>query len=80
MMRAVRLAGWFLTIVGILWGIYGGSQVVLGVILAIKSPHETGHLSGALSGTALFAAAAMVAWGGRRLRTSGMRAGARRRH
>ena len=70
-MKALRLAGWFLTIVGVLWAVYGGSQVVLGVMLAVKSPHETGHLAGALSGAALFVAAALVAWGGRRLRMSG---------
>ena len=78
-MKTLRIAGWFLTIVGVLWAIYGGAQVVLGVILAIKSPQETGHLTGALSGTALFAAAALVAWGGRRLRMAGVRAGERRR-
>ena len=70
-MKGLRLAGWFLTIVGLLWAVYGGAQVVLGVMLAVKSPQETGHLSGALSGAALFVAAALVAWGGRRLRMSG---------
>jgi hypothetical protein len=40
-------------------------------MLAVQSPQETGHLAGALSGAALFAAAALVAWGGRRLRLSG---------
>jgi hypothetical protein len=70
-MKVLRWGGWFLTIVGVLWAIYGGSQVVLGVMLAVQSPQETGHLAGALSGAALFAAAALVAWGGRRLRLSG---------
>jgi hypothetical protein len=79
MMKALRVAGWFLTIVGVLWAIYGGAQLVLGVILAVRSPQETGHLSGALSGAVLFAAAAMIAWGGRRLRTSGLRPGAAQR-
>jgi heme A synthase len=69
-MKPLRLAGWFLTIVGVLWAVYGGAQVVLGLMLAVKSPQETGHLAGALSGAALFAAAALVAWGGRRLRMS----------
>jgi hypothetical protein len=74
-MKALRVAGWFLTIVGVLWAIYGGSQLVLGVILALKSPQETGHLTGALSGAALFVAAGLVAWGGRRLRMSAARPG-----
>lgn len=78
MMKALRVAGWFLTIVGVLWAIYGGAQIVLGVILAVQSPHETGHLAGAASGLGLFAAAALVAWGGRRLRNSGMRGTAQR--
>ena len=78
MLKARRIAGWFLTIVGILWAVYGGAQVVLGLILAMKSPHETGHLAGAASGTALFAAAALVTWGGRRLRTAAGRASAPR--
>jgi len=78
MMKALRVAGWFLTIVGVLWAIYGGAQIVLGVILAVQSPHETGHLAGAASGLGLFAAAALVAWGGRRLRSSGMRDAAQR--
>ena len=77
-MKMLRIAGWFLTIVGVLWAIYGGAQLVLGVILALKNPQETGHLTGALSGAALFAAAALVAWGGRRLRMSGGRVGERR--
>jgi hypothetical protein len=76
-MTALRIAGWFLTIVGLLWAIYGGSQLVLGLMLAVKSPQETGHLTGALSGAALFVAAALVAWGGRRLRMSGAQAGGR---
>ena len=78
MTKMLRIAGWFLTIVGILWAIYGGAQVVLGVILAVQSPHETGHLAGAASGVGLFAAAALVAWGGRRLRMSGVWAGTSR--
>ena len=76
-MKALRIAGWFLTIVGVLWAVYGGSQLVLGVMLALQSPQEAGHLTGAASGAALFVAAALVAWGGRRLRKSGARAGGR---
>jgi hypothetical protein len=78
-MMTLRIAGWFLTIVGIFWAIYGGSQLLLGVILAMKGPESTGHLSGALSGAVLFGVAALVAWGGRRLRYSGVRGGNRAR-
>jgi hypothetical protein len=67
---ALRLAGWFLSIVGILWAIYGGSQVVLGAILAIQGPERTPHLMGAVGGALLVGVAALITHGGRRLRKS----------
>jgi hypothetical protein len=67
---ALRLAGWFLSIVGVLWAIYGGSQVVLGAILAVQGPERTPHLIGAAGGALLVAVAALVTQGGRRLRRS----------
>jgi hypothetical protein len=67
---ALWLAGWFLSIVGVLWAIYGGSQVVLGAILAIQGPERTPHLVGAVGGALLVGVAALVTHGGRRLRKS----------
>jgi hypothetical protein len=70
-----RTGGWLLTVLGILWGVYGAIHLLLGVARAIHGPERTAPLGVALSGAAIFAAGAVVAWGGRRLRRSGVRGG-----
>lgn len=62
--------GWFLTVVGVLWGIYGGGQFLVGVVRAISEPERTAPLVLALTGALIFGLGALVAWGGRRLRRS----------
>jgi len=64
-------------LIGILWGVYGAIQLLLGVALAIHGPERAAPLGAVLSGAALFATGAIVAWGGRRLRRSGVRGGER---
>jgi len=66
--------GWFLTVVGILWGIYGGGQFLVGAVRAISEPERTAPFALALTGALIFGLGALVAWGGRRLRRSRGRA------
>lgn len=75
--KVLRIAGWLLTVVGILWAIYGGFQFSLGVVHTIKGPERTAPLTDTLTGGVLFGMGAVVAWGGRRLRRVGLRGGAR---
>jgi hypothetical protein len=65
-----RLGGWLLTIAGILWGVYGGGQLLIGTILAIQGPDRSARAYVALTGAVIFAMGALAAWGGRRLRRS----------
>jgi hypothetical protein len=63
-----RSLGWFLTVVGILWGIYGGGQFLVGLVRVVTEPERAGPALVAVTGALIFCVGALVAWGGRRLR------------
>jgi hypothetical protein len=62
------LLGWILTILGIICGIYGAFQLLIGTVLAIRGPELAAPVGVMASGAVIFGTGALIAWGGRRLR------------
>ena len=74
-----RIAGWLLTLVGIVGGVYGAIQLGLGVVHAIRGPERGTPIALALGGLLIVGIAVLVARGGRRLLQRPLGLGRRRR-
>jgi phosphotransferase system glucose/maltose/N-acetylglucosamine-specific IIC component len=71
------LIGWILTIGGIILGVSGAIQVLIGTVIAIRGQEVTAHLGVAAGGAVILGLGALIAWSGRRLRRPRGRIGSR---
>jgi hypothetical protein len=62
------LGGWILTLVGIVVGVYGAIQVVIGVAAAARGTELATAIGLTAGGAVSFGLGALIVWGGRRLR------------
>jgi hypothetical protein len=62
------LVGWILTLVGIVVGVYGAIQFLLGVVAAGRGAELATAIGMTVGGAVSLGLGALVAWGGRRLR------------
>jgi hypothetical protein len=67
------LVSWILIVLGVVVGLYGAIQLLIGVVAAVRGPEPATGIGVAAGGALTFVAGALIAGGGRRLRRRGAR-------
>jgi uncharacterized membrane protein required for colicin V production len=62
------LIGWILTLVGIVVGVYGAIQFLLGVVDAVREADPGSAVGLTAGGAVSLGLGVLIVWGGRRLR------------
>jgi hypothetical protein len=62
------LIGWIFTLVGIVVGVYGAIQFLLGVVAAVRGADLDTAIGLTAGGAVSFGLGVLIVWGGRKLR------------